>query len=619
MPFWRISFSVDRPEGGDPSPGRRTVSYLLAFLLPAVAGLVASLLTHLVGLRDVAIVFLTGVFATAVLGGLGPSIVAVVVSLFLYDFFFLPPVYTFTITHAEDVLSLLVFLIVAVLTSDLTARIAAQAESARQREARTAALYAFSREIAGAAGIEDLGAIIARHVAEDLQGQAVVLLPGIGGLVARASHPPGTELPPAALATANRIAQHERAGSRGTEALPGGEWLYEPLATARGVIGVLALRATATGAQRQLLEALARQAAIAIERTQVDVVLEEKAKTDAVMEAIEDGLIVLDPAGVVVHMNEVASALLAVDRPSVLGRPFGALATAHAHYLRLRAAIQEFLAHPEREGDRVEIAFFLRGRDHHYVLRPTPFRARDGSPAGLIVALQDVTHLRDQEHRREALVATLSHELRTPITSLGMAVERLEQHPLDDEQRHLLGTVREDVVQLQDLAQRLLDLARSGAMAIALERRSVDLAAVIERVVRIFELQAREKGITLEARVPADGLVLPVDETKLTWALSNLLANALRYTPAGGRVELSARPTDASVVVAVRDTGPGIAPEQQDRIFERFAQVADGGEVGAAGLGLAIVRDIVQAHGGRIVLESAIGRGSCFSLELPQR
>src|SRR5262249_1440909 len=189
-------------------------------------------------------------------------------------------------------------------------------------------------------------------------------------LVARAAHPPGTDLPPAALAAANRVAQHDRAGGRGAASSPPDDWLYEPLATARGVVGVLALRATATATQRQPLEAPARQAAIAIERTQVDVVLEEKAKTEAVMEAIEDGLIVLDPAGVVVHMNEVASTILEVDRASVLGRPFGTLATAHSHYLRLRAAIQEFLAHPEREGDRVEIAFFLRGRDHHYVLRP---------------------------------------------------------------------------------------------------------------------------------------------------------------------------------------------------------------------------------------------------------
>ena len=171
---------------------------------------------------------------------------------------------------------------------------------------------------------------------------------------------------------------------------------------------------------------MAGQAAIAIERTRVDAVLAEKAKTEAVIEAIEDGLIVLDPGGVVVHVNEVACAILEVERPRVLGQRFEDLASRHPHYLRVRAALREYLAHPEREGERVEITLFLRGREHTYILRPTPFRARDDSPAGLILGLQDVTYLRDQEARREQLLATLSHELRTPITSLGMALELLQ-------------------------------------------------------------------------------------------------------------------------------------------------------------------------------------------------
>ena len=116
---------------------------------------------------------------------------------------------------------------------------------------------------------------------------------------------------------------------------------------------------------------------------------------------------------------------------------------------------------------------FLRGRDHHFLLRPTPFHTRDGAPAGLILALQDVTYLRDQEAHREALVATLSHELRTPITSLSMAQELLLRDGAgwNEEQRNLLETVREDVTRLQDVAQRLLDLSRARAMTIALERR----------------------------------------------------------------------------------------------------------------------------------------------------
>src|SRR5439155_16204159 len=144
---------------------------------------------------------------------------------------------------------------------------------------------------------------------------------------------------------------------------------------------------------------------------------------------------------------------------------------------RLRAAVRDFLAHPEREGDRMEVALFLRGRDHYYVLRPTAFGTRDGAPAGLILALQDVTYVRDQEARREHLVATLSHELGTPLTSLRMALELLDRDPsgLGTVQRELLVSAREDLARLQDVGQRLLDLSRSRATSIALERRNVDL------------------------------------------------------------------------------------------------------------------------------------------------
>jgi PAS domain S-box-containing protein len=509
-----------------------------------------------------------------------------------------------------------------VLTSQLTARARDQADAARRREARTAALYAFARDIAGAATIDQLLVGIVEHVARAFRAEVVLLLPEGEKLRVRAVEPTGTRFAAAEQATALWAFEHGERAGRGTDALPGSEWLHVPLATVRGAVGVLAVHGERPDSlagleQRQLLDALAGQAAVAIERTRIDAVLAEKAKTEAVIESIDDGLVVLDPQGVVVHVNEVACAILDVTREEAVGRPFERLGTSHPHYLRLRAAVAEILANPERAPDVLEIAIFLRGRDHFFVLRPTPLQTADGAGAGLILALQDVTHLRDQEARREQLVATLSHELRTPLTSLRMATELLAgaKPALAGEAAALVDAAREDVSRLEDVAQRLLELSRSRAMSIALERSQVPVSELVERMARVFSLQAREHGIALETAPPAAGLSIPGDATKLTWALSNLISNALRYTPRGGRVRVEAAPAGESVRISVSDTGPGIPVERRERIFERYVQ---GEDPGAAGLGLSIVRDIVQAHGGRIFLESEVGQGSRFVLELPR-
>jgi two-component system sensor histidine kinase KdpD len=594
----------------------------IAFAVVAVAaaGLAAAALMAVLPFSDPGMIFLVAVLFTAVYAGLWPSIAASVLSVLVYDFFFVEPIYTFTIARTQHFVEIVVFLLVAILTSQLTARAREQAEAARRREARTSALYDFVREVAGAADVDSLLRGIAEHVARTFSAQVVLMLPEGDRLRMRAAHPQGAALAAAERATAQWTYEHGEPAGRGTDTLPGGEWLQVPLATVRGCVGVLALHGDRPDAflpldQRNLLEALAGQAAVAIERTGIDVVLAEKAKTEAVIESIDDGLVVLDPLGTVVHMNEIACAILDLERGEAIGRPFRELGTRHPHYLRLRAAVADFLAHPERVPEAVEIAMFLRGRDHFFVLRPTPLRAQGGASMGLILTLQDVTYLRDQEARREQLMATLSHELRTPLTSLRMAADLLARAelPAGSEARSLVDAAREDVARLEDVAKRLLELSRSRAMSIGLEREKISLRDLAERNARIFLLQAREAGVALETQF-SDVPEITGDATKLGWALSNLIGNALRYTPRGGTIRIALSAAREAVRLSVSDSGPGIPPEQRERIFERFTQ---GEDPGAAGLGLSIVRDVVQAHGGRIFLESEVGRGSRFTIEIP--
>jgi NtrC-family two-component system sensor histidine kinase KinB len=182
----------------------------------------------------------------------------------------------------------------------------------------------------------------------------------------------------------------------------------------------------------------------------------------------------------------------------------------------------------------------------------------------------------------------------------------------------MVGTIREDAGCMSALANELLDLARGEGAAITLQSVAVDLTQLLEAVTRTFALQAEQKSVQIETDFDRSAPQIHADPVKLSWVVSNLVANALRYTPTGGTIAVSSKTLAEFVRLQVRDSGPGIPLEVRDHLFERFAQWnVNGVAPGAAGLGLAIAKEIVEAHGGRIFVDSVLGQGACFTVELP--
>jgi NtrC-family two-component system sensor histidine kinase KinB len=353
------------------------------------------------------------------------------------------------------------------------------------------------------------------------------------------------------------------------------------------------------------------------EKLNVERLLYEKRKTEAIIESLEDGVVLIDSAGIVTHINEIAALIMDIEPADALGSPFDDLSSNSPHYRRVRDALRG-LRRAAPDGPRTEVQLHVRGRDHSYVLKPIALHRAEGTALGTLLILQDVTYLRDQDRARSNLVETLSHELRTPLTSLALSAQLLqrEEASLDSRQREFLRTILEECARMKQLTDNLLNLARGELASISLKRERLDLARVAEEVAGRFRLQAEEKHVALERHITE---VPPVsgDPVKLSWVVSNLIGNALRYTPQGGRIEVMTGWADDTVRLEVADSGPGIAPELRDYVFERFAQYGDGEEKGSAGLGLAIVKDIVMAHGGRIFVTGNTPVGSRFVVQLP--
>lgn len=260
--------------------------------------------------------------------------------------------------------------------------------------------------------------------------------------------------------------------------------------------------------------------------------------------------------------------------------------------------------------------------DRHYLVRAAPLRSAPGEQPGAIVVAQDVTRFRRIDELKSDLVATVSHEFKTPLTSLRMATHLLLEPGMGElsaAQREIVTTARDDTERLRAMVEDLLDVVRIEAEAGALHRVPIEPFGLLCEVADAHRTVARDKGVAIEVEpLAAPGLV-SVDPERIAIALANLVANAIRHTPSGGTIKLAAERDATTLRVIVTDTGEGIDPAFLPRIFERSVSLGEpaAGEPPRHGLGLAIAMEIAVQHGGEILAASEPGHGSVFTLVIP--
>jgi two-component system sensor histidine kinase KdpD len=486
-------------------PGAYGVSALMVGLAVGISFLIDSIVT----LPNLSLVFLTAVLFSALRYGLWPSIMASLLSVAAYNFFFLPPVHTFTIADPANVLALVFFLIAALVVSNLTAQKQRQTQAMAARAKTTAELYAFSRKVAGIGSLEDLMWVVTYQIAAMLSCDVVVLLPGPDGLQVRAGYPPEDTLDVADMAAAEWTWTSNHVAGKGSDTLPGGKRLFLPIQTQRGAIGVVGINrerpALLSPDERRLLDALLDQAAVAIERVRL----------------AED-----------------------VDQ------------------VRLQA---------------------------------------------------------ETERLRNALLTSVSHDLRTPLATIIGALTSLKSfgETYDAQTRaELVSSAQDEAERLNRFVGNLLDMTRLESGGVSVKLEPIDLGDAIG--VALNRARPMLAAHATEVDLAPDLPMVKADFVLLEQVIFNLIDNAAKYTPAGTPIRITAHVDGDWVEIAVIDQGEGIPPQSLEAIFNKFTRLQAGDRKGAGtGLGLPICRGFVEAMGGMIVAGNRQDRsGAIFTIRL---
>lgn len=387
--------------------------------------------------------------------------------------------------------------------------------------------------------------------------------------------------------------------------------LSAPIVRENRVLAVLSIESryanAFTSENLAFVERLAARAAAALHNANLlEASIRERQKLSLILGSTADAVIVIDQAGDLVLLNQAARAIFHLDHDiDYEGRSFASV----FGDTELDEPYQHAARYQEYWSQEITL---LDDRTFHVIIAPVP-------DVGWSMVMHDVTPFKQTERLKTELVATTSHDLKNPLSVMLGYLDLINMtNPLNEQGLEYMGRAQQAVSHMRDLIDDLLDMARIES-GITLDLVPVSLTALVNQVSPQFAMIIDEKDLQFDVDIPLELPLVKGDEGRLAQVLTNLVSNAIKYTPEHGRVSVRAEQRNSYVMVAVQDSGIGISPEDQARVFDRFYRVraVETEHIEGTGLGLSIVKSLVEAHGGRISLESYVGKGSTFSFSLP--
>ncbi len=343
-------------------------------------------------------------------------------------------------------------------------------------------------------------------------------------------------------------------------------------------------------------------------KTTMATIVDERGKLVNVLASISDGVVMTDSEGNVALVNPAAERLFNFEETKAVGRPL--IEAIHDH--EIDYVVKKCLNTTTEQSAQLDS---MTGRFLRIIATPIT----TGKLSGALVLIQDLTEMRSLQTMRREFVGNISHELRTPLASIKAIVDTLRDGAIDDKETavNFLNKLDIEVDRMAQMVAELTELSRIETGRIKLKLESVNINSLIEEVAMRLNPQAERQQVSLSTELSSDLPLIQADKERIQQVIVNIVHNAIKFTPSGGRVVISTRHGGKSVTTQVSDTGIGISKDDLPHIFERFFKADKSRSTSGTGLGLAIAKHIVQTHGGSILVESEEGKGATFSFSLP--